>query len=61
MFLCEIKDDMQGVIVIKIIRANGIEDIKNNFKRYETLLSFEEIVFDNNNEYVVDVYNAENR
>ena len=61
MFLCEIKDDMQGVIVIKIIRANGIEDIKNNFKRYETLLSFEEIVFDNNDEYVVDVYNAENR
>lgn len=56
MFLCKIKDDMQGVIVIKIIRANSIEDIKNNFKRYETLLSFEEIVFDNNNEYVVDVY-----
>ncbi len=58
MFLCKIHDKMQGVIVIKVINKGSLEDIKNDLERYETLLESEEIVLNDNNEYVVDVYDA---
>lgn len=49
---------MQGVIVIKVINKGSLEDIQNDLERYETLLESEEIVLNDNNEYVVDVYDA---
>lgn len=58
MFLCKIHDKMQGVIVIKVINKGSLEDIQNDLERYETLLESEEIVLNDNNEYVVDVYDA---
>lgn len=58
MFLCKIHDKMQGVIVIKIINKDNLQDIQNDLEKYETLLESEEIVLNDNNEYVVDVYNA---
>lgn len=58
MFLCKIHDKMQGVIVIKVINKDSLEDIQNDLERYETLLESEEIVLNDNNEYVVDVYDA---
>lgn len=56
MFLCKIKDSMQGVIVIKVINKDNLEDIQNDLRKYETILESEEIVLNDNNEYVVDVY-----
>lgn len=58
MFLCKIHDKMQGVIVIKVINKSSLEDIQNDLERYEILLESEEIVLNDNNEYVVDVYDA---
>lgn len=58
MFLCKIHDKMQGVIVIKVINKGSLEDIQNDLRKYETLLESEEIVLNDNNEYVVDVYDA---
>mgnify|MGYP004553228039 FL=1 len=58
MFLCKIHDKMQGVIVIKVINKGSLEDIQNDLERYEKLLESEEIVLNDNNEYVVDVYDA---
>lgn len=58
MFLCKIHDKMQGVIVIKVIDKSSLEDIQNDLERYEILLESEEIVLNDNNEYVVDVYDA---
>lgn len=58
MFLCKIHDKMQGVIVIKVINKDSLEDIQNDLERYEKLLESEEIVLNDNNEYVVDVYDA---
>lgn len=58
MFLCKIHDKMQGVIVIKVINKNSLQDIQNDLERYETLLESEEIVLNDNNEYVVDVYDV---
>lgn len=58
MFLCKIHDKMQGVIVIKVINKGSLEDIQNDLERYEILLESEEIVLNDNNEYVVDVYDA---
>ena len=58
MFLCKIHDKMQGVIVIKIIDKDSLEDIQNDLEKYETLLDSEEIVLNDNNEYVVDVYDV---
>lgn len=58
MFLCKIHDKMQGVIVIKIIDKDSLEDIQNDLEKYEVLLDSEEIVINDNNEYIVDVYDA---
>lgn len=58
MFLCKIHDRMQGVIVIKIINKDSLEDIQNDLEEYETLLASEEIVLNDNNEYIVDVYDV---
>ena len=58
MFLCKIHDKMQGVIVIKIINKDSLEDIQNDLEKYEVLLDSEEIVINDNNEYVVDVYDV---
>ena len=58
MFLCKIHDKMQGVIVIKIINKDSLEDIQSDLEKYEVLLDSEEIVINNNNEYVVDVYDV---
>ena len=58
MFLCKIHDKMQGVIVIKIIDKDSLEDIQNDLEKYEVLLDSEEIVINDNNEYVVDVYDV---
>jgi hypothetical protein len=49
---------MQGVIVIKVIDKDSLEDIQNDLERYEKLLDSEEIVLNDNNEYVVDVYDV---
>ena len=58
MFLCKIHDKMQGVIVIKIINKDSLEDIQSDLEKYEVLLDSEEIVINDNNEYVVDVYDV---
>lgn len=58
MFLCKIHDKMQGVIVIKIIDKDSLEDIQSDLEKYEVLLDSEEIVINDNNEYVVDVYDV---
>lgn len=58
MFLCKIHDKMQGVIVIKVINKDSLQDIQNNLERYETLLDSEEIVLNDNNEFIVDVYDV---
>ena len=45
MFLCKIHDKMQGVIVIKIIDKDSLEDIQSDLEKYEVLLDSEEIVY----------------
>lgn len=59
MFLCKIHDKMQGVIVIKLVKTDSLENIQNGLKEYETLLASEEIIFDINDECVIDVYDTE--
>lgn len=58
MFLCKIHDKMQGVVVIKVINKDNLQDIQNDLERYETLLDSEEIILNDNNEFVVDVYDV---